>query len=103
PARLTGQLHAQRLHARTERVIDADVFLDLVDRMDHGRVVAAAERLADLDQRNVEQLAHQVHRDLAWHGQLLRPLLRDQSVDGDAELPGDALADQIRCQLDRAP
>src|SRR5690606_34503523 len=67
----------------------------------HGRVVAAAERLADLDQRDVQQLAHQVHRDLPRHRELLGALLRYEPVDGDAELLRHALADQVRRELDR--
>src|SRR5205085_9043714 len=52
-----------------DEVVDAAVFLDqlrdLRGRVDHGRVVAAAELLPDLGERAVRELAAQVHRDLA--------------------------------------
>src|SRR5690242_5749604 len=41
------------------------LLLDLVDRVDHGRVIALAERLGDLREREVGELATDVHRDLA--------------------------------------
>ena len=52
-----------------DQVVDVPVFLDelrdLRGRVDHGRVVAPAELLADLRQRAVGELAAEVHRDLA--------------------------------------
>ena len=48
---------------------------DALEAVDDGGVIAAAERVADLDQLHAEQLAHQVHRDLARHGEILRARL----------------------------
>lgn len=41
---------AEQLDTAAERIIHRDVLFDLVDRMDHRRMVAAAEKVADLDQ-----------------------------------------------------
>src|SRR4051794_39932920 len=47
------------------RSILRDQTRDLTRCMDHGRMVATAELLADLRQRGVCELAREVHRDLA--------------------------------------
>src|SRR5262245_1555981 len=56
----------------------AHVLLDLEDAVARGRMVTAAERLADLDQRLAAALAHQVHRDVARGGERPRSVRRDQ-------------------------
>src|SRR5690606_26112404 len=66
---------------------------DAIERMDDGRVVATAERLADLDELESEDLAREVHRDLPRDGEVLRARLRLQPVDGDAPFARDALLD----------
>src|SRR5687767_2217288 len=42
--------------------------VDLPNRVDHRRVMLAAEHLSDLRQRRVGQRLGEVHRDLAWLG-----------------------------------
>jgi hypothetical protein len=46
----TLQLRAQQLDAAAEFIVTRQVLFDFVYRMDHGRVVATAEQLADLDE-----------------------------------------------------
>src|SRR3954454_19862916 len=48
-----------------ELVVDRDLAVDLVARVEHRRVVATAEFCADPQERHVGLLAHQEHRDLA--------------------------------------
>src|SRR6202011_1087106 len=52
--------------------------LDLPDRVDHGRVVLAAEAAADLGQRRMRQRFAEIHRYLARHGDRLRIIARLQ-------------------------
>jgi hypothetical protein len=49
---------------------------DLGHRTDHGRVVAAAELLADLRERRVGELAGEVHRHPARIDDVLRAAVR---------------------------
>ena len=53
-----------------DRLTFADELADLLLRVHDGRVVAAAELLADLRQREVRELAAQVHGDLPGPGQV---------------------------------
>src|SRR2546423_15690508 len=55
----------QLLHQVVHRAVLADQARDLGGGMDDGRVVAAAEFLADLRERRVGQLPREVHRHLA--------------------------------------
>src|SRR5438045_4795469 len=48
-----------------ELVVDRDLAVDLVARVEHGRVIATAEFGTDPQERDVRLLAHQEHRDLA--------------------------------------
>src|SRR5437868_12567543 len=66
-----GELLARQFDAVAERPVALHLALHLVDRMDDGRVVATAERLADLDQLHLQEVAGQVHRDLAGDRQRL--------------------------------
>src|SRR5690349_1194272 len=50
--------------------------LDLVHRVQHGRMVLAAERAADLRQRGMGELTGEIHRDLAGERHRLRAVLR---------------------------
>src|SRR3954471_1568053 len=76
--RLPTYLSTALFDARGELLHDVEglaVFLqqarDLVDAVQHRRVVAAAELGADLGQRRVGQLAAQVHGDVARVGDRL--------------------------------
>ena len=66
-----------------------ELALDLVDGVDDGGVVTAAEARADLRQRGLGEIARQVHGDLARVGDLLRAAVAAQVVDVQAELPRD--------------
>ncbi len=48
--RSVPELCPELLHPRVKCVVGSQVFLDLVDRMDHGRMVTAAEHRTHLDQ-----------------------------------------------------
>ena len=50
--------------------IGLEQLLDLADGAEHGGVVAAAEFLADFLEREVREVAHEVHGNLAGHGGL---------------------------------
>src|SRR5690606_21252178 len=65
------QLTPEQLDPCTESVVRRQLLLNLVDRVDHGRMVTAAEQCADLDQGKIEQLADQVHGYLARNRKLL--------------------------------
>ena len=47
--------------------------VDLVDAMEDGRVISAAERAADVGERGVREVTSEVHRDLSWEGDGGRP------------------------------
>src|SRR5262249_47237727 len=51
---------------------------NLVDAMEDGRVVSAAERATDVGERGVREVTSEVHRDLSWEGNGGRPILRLQ-------------------------
>src|SRR5207248_1179024 len=58
-----------------------------------GRVVAAAELLAELRQRGVRQLAREVHGDLARVDDVLGALVAAELLEGELEALGDELLD----------
>src|SRR5690606_30920252 len=58
------QLLSGRVNSFPELTIALQLRLNLVDGMDNCRVVAAAERLADLHKLHLQQLAREEHRDL---------------------------------------
>src|SRR5688500_3007099 len=66
-------------------VVDLTLFGELTDdllvRMQHGRVVPAAEDISDLGQRKIGELPDEIHGDLtSLHGRP-GPVLRPQIVD----------------------
>ncbi len=63
--------------------------LDLIDRVDHRRVVTAAEALADRRQRRLGEVATQVHGDLTRVGDLRGAFVAAQFADVHAELTRD--------------
>src|SRR5262245_12892978 len=58
---------------------------DLVARVHHGGVVPPADQTTDLDQREVGELADEIHRHLPRQRNALRPPLTAQRLDTDAE------------------
>src|SRR5689334_3047366 len=64
-----GEFLARQLDPVAEGTVALHLALDLVDRMDDGRVVAPAEGLADLDELHLQEVAGQVHGDLARDGE----------------------------------
>src|SRR5690606_16614645 len=95
----TRQLRADRVGAGPELLVARQFLLDLLDRVDHRRMVAAAEQPADLDEREAEELAHQVHGDLARDREILGAPLGAERLDRHAPRLGHAGADQVRRQL----
>src|SRR6476646_10916304 len=65
-----------------------------LERMDDGGMIAAAESRSDLDQLHSEQFAHQVHRDLPRHCQILRARLGAEPLVGDVPLLRHRLLDR---------
>src|SRR5699024_7411437 len=61
---------------------------DLLVRMHHGGVVAAAELLTDPDQRHIGEFAAQIHRDLARRDQPPRASGAHNLFDRQAEVGG---------------
>ena len=53
------------LHLTEGCVASPHLVLDLADAVQHGRVVSAAEDLADLQERQPGALAGELHRDVA--------------------------------------
>src|SRR5437899_5503285 len=66
-----GELAPGLFDAILEGVVAGDLTADLVDAVDHGRVIAPAEGLADLDELHAEEVARQEHGHLARHGEAL--------------------------------
>src|SRR6185369_9536115 len=69
--------------------------VDLVAGVDDGRVVAAAEPLADRRERPTRQLPRQVHADHAWKRDVARALFGQQIVQPDAVVVADDLLDRV--------
>src|SRR5688500_158703 len=46
---------------------------DTLEAVNHRRMVASSEGRPDLDELEPEELADQIHRDLAWRGERLGP------------------------------
>ena len=65
-------------------MVPGQLVLDLVEAMDDGGVVPAAERLSDLDELHAEEVPGQVHRHLPGDRQPLGPGLGAQPLGGDA-------------------
>src|SRR6202035_2105294 len=70
---LTLQHPAEQLDILGQRRVAGAQLLDLLDRVDHRGVVAAAEFAPDLGQGARGQLLGEVHRDLARAGPDTRP------------------------------
>src|SRR3954466_5175247 len=58
-----AQLLARVLDPLAEAAVARHLAADFIDAVNHGRVIAAAERLADLDELHLQQLAREIHRD----------------------------------------
>src|SRR5260221_3426925 len=84
PQRRTGSLRVERfpegVDIAAEIVVLAHLALDLLAAVEDGRMVAAAEGLADPEKRRLGLFAHQVHRDLARQHDLLVPGLAAQLI-----------------------
>ena len=72
-------------HGGGDLGVGLEQLLDLADGAEHGGVVAAAEFLADLLEREVREVAHEVHGDLAGHGGLFAAALPAQVGAGELE------------------
>src|SRR5690606_5686291 len=96
---LSGEFRAQRFHPLAECRVFGHLPLDLLDRMDHRRVIPSAEDLADVDEREVEKLADQVHGHLARDRQLLRATLGREVRRGDAPVLRHPVPDHRRVQF----
>src|SRR5205807_2351669 len=83
------------VHGLAELGIFLEEGLDLVDRVQDGRVVLAAEGAADLGERGVGELTREVHRDLPREGDGPRPVLRLEVGELYAEELGDASLDLL--------
>ena len=55
--------------------------LDLFHRVHHGRVVAMAEKVADLGERELEIFADKIHRDLTGFDNRRFPALAGEVFD----------------------
>ena len=91
-----------RFNRVTEVRILFHILLDILDGIYNSRVIAVAEFLADRGKCHLCDLMHQIDRDLAGVGDLLRTLLRADIVRGDAVQVGDLLNDVLdrdRCRL----
>src|SRR5262245_37386640 len=88
------------LHQPRDLVVDLAILghqrADLLDRVDHRGVVAAAELPGDVGVRQVGQLPHDVHGDLPRRDQWALAVLAGDLVDGEPELLRGLLEDQLR-------
>src|SRR2546423_9458725 len=78
-----------------EIVVLGHLPLDLLAAVQHGRVIAAAERLTDSHEWSLGLFAHQVHRDLAWKDDLPVARLSLYLVEWDAVVLRDGLDDAV--------
>ena len=69
--------------------------VDLVDRVEDGRVVLAAEAATDVGVGVARQLARDVHGELAGEGDGLRPGLGPEVLGFDVKDLGDAAEDVV--------
>src|SRR6476661_191336 len=90
-----AQLLARVLHTLAERAIARHLPAHLVHAVNHRGVVAAAERLADLDQLHLEQFAREIHRDLSRHGERLDARLRAKPLGRDTPATGHDFLDLV--------
>ena len=65
--------------------VGLEQLLDLADGAEHGRMVAAAELLADLLEGEIREIAHEIHGDLAGHGGLFVAALPAQIRSAELE------------------
>src|ERR1051325_1661674 len=89
------QLLPRGLNPFAELAIALQLALHLVHTVNHGRVIASAERLADLDELHLEHLAREVHRDLARHGERLDARLGAEALGRDAPAPSHDVLDLV--------
>src|SRR5437868_5270127 len=78
-----AQLLARVLDLLAELAIARHLALHLVHAVNHGRVIAPAERLADLDELHLQELPREIHGDLAGHGERLDPRLGAEPLRRD--------------------
>src|SRR5215207_5460376 len=90
-----AQLLARVIDALAEGAIARHLTAHLVHAVNHGGVIAAAEGLADLDQLHLQQLAREIHRDLARHRQGLDPRFRPEALRRHAPAPRHHLLDLV--------
>src|SRR5215208_7112902 len=86
-AKLGGEL----VQGAGEAGVLEDAPFDLADGVDDGGVVTAVERLGDRRQREVGELAGEVHRELAAADERSGAAGREQTGNREAELVGDGL------------
>src|SRR5229473_3556600 len=79
-----GQLLTRHFDAILEGPVPHHLPLDLVHRVDHGRVVPPPERLPDFDQLHAQHVARQIHCHLAGDGERLGARFGPQPLGGDA-------------------
>jgi hypothetical protein len=78
-----------------EVFVGAAHLFDLVDRVEHRRVMLAAELAADLRQRRGGELLHDVHRDLSRESDGARVAADFQILLAQVEVLADALLNQV--------
>ena len=76
--------------------VGLEQLFDLADGAEHGRVVAAAELLADLLEGEIREIAHKVHGDLAGHGGLFAAALPAQVRSAELERARGFLNNDVR-------
>src|SRR5687768_3580620 len=94
--RLLGVQHLpEGADVSPEVIVLRHLALDLLAAVEHGRVIAPAQGLADPHERRLRLLTHQVHRDLAREDDLLVPRLSPQLVGRHAVVARDGLDDAV--------
>ena len=88
----------QTLNTAVERGILVDQRFDALEAVDHRRVVAATECIADFHELHAEELADEKHCNLTGHRELLGAALGAESFDIDAELARDGLLDRLHVE-----
>src|SRR5215472_7461247 len=76
PSRRLAERFLEALDGLPKRGVCLDAFGNHGAGVDHGRVIATAELLADAGKRSGEELSREVHRDLPRDREILRPPFR---------------------------
>src|SRR5665213_2287809 len=82
-----------------QRGVLAGFAVNLVDRVDGGGVVFAAQLAGDLRETQLQLVAQHVHGDLARHDDVLVPLGTDNILERDLEVAGRAFDDLFGAQV----